>query len=368
MGKKGIDKTFLVIICLLVTFGFLVFISASMSYATSDNINIARAILMQSAGLIIGLVGAFIVAFYSNTLPLLKKIAPWLFGAALILTALVFTKLGVSLNGGRRWLDVFGFSFQPAEFLKPATLIFLAYFYSEKKDRIGEFMYGLLPLLAILGVTVGMLALQPDMDGALTIVILSVAIYFSAGGKWRDIIILIVLGVVASVAVVMWKPYVMDRINVFKNPDKDLQGTGWQVNQSLIAVGSGQLTGRGFGQSLQKFRYLPESSSDAIFSVASEEFGFAGSSAIIILFTLFLLRGLRIATKTFDNFGGLITVGIVILIITQSFLNIGSMIAIMPLSGLPLAFFSKGGTVIVFNLIEVGLIMNVSRYIKTSKK
>ncbi len=145
----------------------------------------------------------------------------------------------------------------------------------------------------------------------------------------------------------------------------DSQGAGWQVKQSLIAIGSGQTFGRGVGQSVQKFYYLPEPIGDSIFAVAAEEFGFVGGVLLIALFLALLLRGLRIASRAPDSFGGLLSVGIVILIGASAFMNIASMLALIPLSGLPLAFVSHGGTALVFTLIEVGILLNISRYQKS---
>lgn len=153
----------------------------------------------------------------------------------------------------------------------------------------------------------------------------------------------------------------MNRITAYIHPTSDPQGSGYQVQQSLIAIGSGGLMGRGFGQSIQKFNYLPEPIGDSIFAVASEEFGLAGSSAIILLFVFFCMTGLKIAGATKDSFGKLIVVGIVVLVSSGSFMNIASMLGLIPLGGIPLTFISHGGTALFFSLAEVGIIMNISR-------
>jgi cell division protein FtsW len=183
----------------------------------------------------------------------------------------------------------------------------------------------------------------------------------SAGEKLRHVAVLFLLAVVAIGVLAIFRPYVMQRITTFINPANDPQGAGYQIQQSLIAVGSGRITGRGFGQSIQKFNFLPEPIGDSIFAVASEEFGFIGAASLILLMTFFTLRGLKIATRAQDSFGGLLTIGIVILIITQSFINIGAMLAVLPLSGLPLIFVSQGGSALLLALAEVGIILNISK-------
>ena len=157
------------------------------------------------------------------------------------------------------------------------------------------------------------------------------------------------------------RPYIFDRIETFIKPGEDLQGSSYQLNQSLIAIGSGQIFGRGFGQSVQKFNYLPEPIGDSIFAVAAEEWGFVGSTVLIFLFLAFAIRGLKIATWSSDIFGGLLATGIVILITVQSLVNIASMLGVFPLTGMPLLFVSHGGTALFFAMAEVGIILNISK-------
>jgi len=161
------------------------------------------------------------------------------------------------------------------------------------------------------------------------------------------------------------RPYIRDRLVTFINPTRNLQGSSYQLNQSLIAIGSGQMFGRGFGQSVQKFNFLPEPIGDSIFAVMAEEFGFVGSTLLIFLYIFFTFRGMRIAMNSPDAFGGLLAFGIVILIVTQSFFNIGAMVGLLPISGIPLLFFSHGGTALFMTLAEVGIVLNISRFQKT---
>ena len=201
-----------------------------------------------------------------------------------------------------------------------------------------------------------------------TLVVAALAMFVTAGGRWRDVGLMFLSAVVLLTIVAFMRPYVMDRFTVFLHPDSDKQGSGYQITQSLIAVGSGGFSGRGFGQSIQKFEYLPEPIGDSIFAVYAEEFGFIGTSFLILLFISFTFRGYKIAAESPDMFGMLIVVGFMTLIACQSFLNIGAMIGVAPLSGLPLPFISHGGTALLSTLIMVGIMLNVSKYRKTKVK
>jgi len=186
--------------------------------------------------------------------------------------------------------------------------------------------------------------------------------YMIAGGKWRYLLAACTIGAAGLLFLISTKPYIHDRIATFLDPSSDALGSSYQIQQSLIAIGSGELFGRGFGQSIQKFGLLPEPIGDSIFAVAGEEFGFIGSIILVSLFLFFAHRGLRIATRAPDLYGGLVAVGIVILIISQSFLNISAMLGIIPLTGTALLFVSHGGTALLFSLIEVGIVLNISSF------
>jgi cell division protein FtsW len=177
---------------------------------------------------------------------------------------------------------------------------------------------------------------------------------------------MILVGIIAGSGLVMMRPYLLDRIKVFIDPTHDALGSSYQVQQQLIAIGSGGMGGRGFGQSIQKFKYLPEPLGDSVFAVVGEEFGFIGSVVIIIIYLLFFLRGMMIASRTKDSFGRLLVLGIICLTVFQSFLNIASAVAVFPLGGLPLIFISHGGTALAFALASIGLVLNVSRSQKVS--
>ncbi|MBU6430891.1 MAG: FtsW/RodA/SpoVE family cell cycle protein [Patescibacteria group bacterium] len=366
MKSKKADRIFLMTIIFLTIFGFSVFASASLGLLARDGARFSGIAFNQSFfGLFLGSIACFVLSKIHYRL--FRKYALHIFIAGIILTLLVFApKLGFTLNGARRWLSIGGISFQPTEFLKIAFVIYFAAWLSGVKEKIATYRYGFLPFLALIAVIGAIMLKQPDTDGLIVIAMAGFGIFITAGGRWKDILVLI-LGLLTVIAVMaFFRPYLMNRFLTFFNPAANSSSSGYQIQQSLIAIGSGEMFGRGFGQSVQKFKFLPESMSDSIFAVASEEFGFVGSFFIILLFVFFVFRGFKIALKSPDMFGGLLVVGIVILVVSQSFINIASMLGVIPLSGLPLVFFSQGGTAMFFTLAEMGIILNVSKHGKSA--
>jgi len=360
--RKKTDKIFLLTVIILAIFGFLIFLSSSMGGVAKEATGLSRSVLSQFVlGLVAGGLLCFFVSWKLN-LTWVKKYAFILFVLSFILTALVFVPgLGKTVNGARRWLSLGGQTIQPSEFLKVGYIIFSAAYFAGLKEKINNWRYGLLPFLAILLLTLSLFALQPDMDGAMITALCGGIIFFVAGAKWRDILIISLCGIIAAGVLIVWKPYIKDRLYNYIYPAENSLGIGYQLQQSLIAIGSGGLTGKGFGQSVQKFKFLPETTSDSIFAIAGEEFGFVGATTIIALFLVLMVRGLRIALKSPDKFNGLLVIGLVILLVSQSLVNIASMIGVFPLSGLPLIFFSKGGTSLLVAFLAVGLILNASK-------
>jgi len=204
--------------------------------------------------------------------------------------------------------------------------------------------------------------LQPDTDTFLIMGVAGMAMFIVSGARWRDIAIITIGAVIMLAVIAMARPYIMDRITTFLDPDADPLGSGYQIQQSLIAVGSGGFSGRGFGQSIQKFEYLPEPIGDSIFAVYAEEFGFVGAFALIVSLLFLTMRGYRIAAQAKDIFGTLLVTGFMTLLVAQAFLNIGAMVALAPLSGLPLPFISHGGTALMSTLAALGIVLNVSKY------
>ena len=359
--EKGIDKVFLSIVVAMVILGFTVFVSASMGILASNSTKFASTIFKQIFwGFLIGFLACYLISKIDYRV--FKKYSFYIFLLSVISMILVFVPhIGVSLNGARRWVSILGITFQPIEILNTGFIIYLATWFSFAKDKIGQFAHGLLPLLILLGISGILLIEQPDTDSFIILGFVGVVMLISAGGKFRHIILMGIIGILLLVILAFARPYVMSRLMSFFNPADNAQSSGYQIQQSLIAVGSGRMFGRGLGQSIQKFKFLPESISDSIFAVAAEELGFIGCVSIIILFLFFIFRSFRIAIRSPDSFGGLLVIGIAILITCRSFMNIASMLGVIPISGVPLAFFSQGGTAMFITLAQIGIILSVSR-------
>ncbi|MFA6446288.1 MAG: FtsW/RodA/SpoVE family cell cycle protein, partial [Candidatus Paceibacterota bacterium] len=243
-----------------------------------------------------------------------------------------------------------------------AFVIYFAAWISGVREKIATFKLGTIPFIVILILVSAVLLSQRDTDTLMVTAAAGLAMFISGGGRWRDLLFLCIIGMIGLGGIIAVRPYVLTRIKTFLDPSRDPLGSGYQIQQSLIAIGSGEVFGRGYGQSIQKFKFLPESIGDSIYAVAGEEFGFVGASGIILLFLLFVFRGLKIARRIPDMFGGLVVVGIIIIVVSQAFVNIGAMLAVLPLSGIPLPFFSHGGTALFFTLVEMGLILNISKF------
>jgi cell division protein FtsW len=367
MKKFKVDVPFLISILILVIGGYLIFRSASLGLLSKQSVKYAGVAFNQTVfGLILGSIACLITS--NLDYKIYRRLAFFIFVFSVIATLLVFVPhVGWRHGGAARWIKVAGVSFQPSEFLKIGFIIFLSAWFASVKDRIRKFKYGLLPFIVIIGIVAVVLLLQPDTDTFLIIVFAGIGIYLSSGGEWKHIVALGLVCILGVGLLAYERPYVRSRINTFINPAADSLGSGYQIQQSLIAVGSGGMFGRGFGQSIQKFNVLPEPIGDSIFAVAAEEFGFVGATTIILVFIFFTIRGLKIATNTPDTFGRLLVVGIVIMISTQAWVNIGAMVGVLPLSGITLPFISHGGTALFMTLAEVGIILNVSKHQKQSK-
>ncbi len=362
--RKKVDPIFLILTIILVIGGYFIFSSASLGLLARGTSTFSAVNFNQ---VVFGLFGGTLAALILSNIHYhtWRKYAFYIFILSAALMTLVFVPhIGFCAKGACRWISVSSLTFQPAEFFKVGFVMYAAAWYASVKGKASTFTYGALPFI-ILTAICGLLVLaQPDTDTFMVITIAGFVILLTAGGRWRDFVLMGFIGLIALGALVMTRPYLMQRVETFMNPSKDPTGSGYQIQQSLIAIGSGGMFGRGFGQSVQKFNFLPEPIGDSIFAVAAEEFGFVGSCTIIILYLLFTLQGFKIAARAQDLYGTFLVMGIVILITIQSFLNISAMLAITPLSGTPLLFISHGGTALFFALASVGIILNVSKYQK----
>ncbi len=359
--RKKYDRVFIAIVSVIVLLGLFIFMSASLGLLARSGVDFGTATLKQIfAGVGVGLVALIVGARIPYRF--WKKAAVPIFLISIGLMILVlFPQIGISANGARRWLPLGPFSVQPAEFLKFGFVIYLASWISSLKTDIRSLKSGLLPFLVILGVVAFLLLKQPDTGTFMIFFFTALAMFVVGGGRWTHFTALGALSVVGIGILAFMKPYVLSRLMTFFDPTSDPTGASYQVRQALIAIGAGQMFGRGFGQSIQKFSFLPEPTTDSIFAVAAEEFGFVGSSVIVILFLLFGLRGFRIASKAPDSFGRLLAIGFTTLIVSQSFVNIAAMLGIIPLTGVPLLFISHGGTAFAVAMAEVGVILAVSK-------
>ncbi len=364
MRTRRVDKLFLTLTVVVTAVGFFIFTSASFNLISSKGeSNFLSAVSNQ---FFLGVVGGFIALIICNFInyQLLKKFGLWIFLFSLGLTLLVFVPgIGAASGGAYRWLYLGSFSFQPSEFLKLATIIYLASLLSTGKEQVSTLGRGFVPLLLVLGVVGAVLLTEPDTDTYGYIVIAGLAMFIGAGGRWKHLLLVLAIGALMFAGLVTTRPYLKERVKTFLHPQTtDSLGAGYQIEQSLIAIGSGGFFGKGFGQSVQKFGYLPEPTTDSIFAIAAEEFGFLGSAALISIFALLGLRGLIIARKTHNLFGRNLVIGIIALIMSETFTNIAALTGLIPLAGTPLLFVSHGGTALFFALASCGLILSVSKH------
>ncbi len=361
-NSSRIDRPLIIILAALLFGGCLIFASAAFGLLARGATHTSSVVFNHLAlGVGLGLVALVLCTVID--VRLWRRYAPYAFGLALFATALVFIPgLGAEHGGGRRWIILFGTSFQPSELLKIATVIMAAAYFAAIRSRVSTMQYGLGGFLAIVAAPTLLLLLQPDM-GTLGIVIIGAfAVYIAAGATWRDIAIVLLIGLLSLSVLAIARPYVRERVMTFFDPSKGQHDQAYQIKQSLIAVGSGGITGRGFGQGIQKFTYLPEPMGDSIFAVAAEELGFIGAVVIVALFTAFALRGLIVSAKAIDPFVAYLGIGTVTYLSAEAFINIASMLGLAPLTGVPLTFVSQGGSAMLVSLASAGILLAVSRH------
>lgn len=364
LRQKKIDPILLISILALMIGGFFIFSSASLGLLARTQ-NLFRSVTINQT--VFGLIGGTIAMIVTSHIPYLfwKKFALPVLVVAIFLMLLVFVPgVGYEHGGARRWVDFRFASFQPSEIFKIAFVIFFSAWLSNIKGKVKIFKFGTGAYLVLCTIAAALILTQPDTATFGVIALTGLTMLIIAGARYRDLALILLTGIIGLAILAAARPYVMDRIETFINPASDPSGQGYQIQQSMIAIGSGGLTGRGFGQSVQKFNFLPEPMGDSIYAVAAEEFGFIGSVGIIMLYVFFAFRGFKIASRAPDLFGGLLATGIVILIITGSLINISSMLGVFPLSGIPLIFISHGGTALFITLAQAGILLNISRYQK----
>lgn len=291
----------------------------------------------------------------------------FLLGSILLLILVFIPGLRAEYGTARSWINIFGYSLQPSELVKLSFLIYLATWLEAKKGQLSSWGSGIIPFLIVLGIISGLMMAQPDLGTLFIIAFSAMMVFFVGGGKLKHIFIVFLLAGLALFLVINMESfdnYQSDRFKCLKDPSYSAQDKCYQINQSLIAVGSGGLFGRGLGQSRQKFMYLPEVWGDSIFSIAAEEIGFVFSTLLILLYLFIFYRGLQVARQAPDLYGSALATGIVSWLAVQTFLNIGGMINLIPMTGVPLPFVSAGGSSILSALIGMGILVNISKQTK----
>lgn len=290
-----------------------------------------------------------------------KMSLPILFGALLLMILVFIPQFGVGLKGASRWLNIYGFSFQPSEALKLALIIYLAAWFGNRDSRIKNWTYGLAPFIIVLAFVGLLLMLQPDMGTFIVVSLIAGAMYFLAGFDFKKLLVVGLIGVVVVIVAIIFEPYRLNRVKAMLNPESDPRGMSYQLNQAQIAIGSGGMFGVGYGKSTQKMGFLPEVVNDSIFAVIVEELGFIGGIGTIFLYLILTSILVGASKKISDKFGQLLILGMAVWIIGQAFINIGAISGLLPLTGVPLPFISFGGTAMVVLLAGMGIVLNVSR-------
>ena len=362
-GKKPFDFWIFATVLILLSLGIVMVFSASAAYAYNYMHGDSYYFLKRQ--LLFGVLG-FIAMMITANIDY-KKLGKWspifLIGSIVLLMMVGIPGIGHVENGSRRWIYLGSlFHFQPSEIAKLSVVLFFAYSVSKRRDQLDSFFKGLLPYLLLIGVFALLLLIEPHLSCTIIITAVAGVILFSAGAKIKHFMMLALPAVAALGAAIMFSDYRRARFFSFLDPWKDLHGDGWQAVQSLYAIGSGGLFGRGLGRSLQKFLYIPEPQNDFILSVLAEELGFIGVLAVLILFLIFIWRGIKIAMNSPDVFGSLVAIGITTLVAVQVIVNVAVVTSSMPVTGMPLPFFSAGGTSLFFLMIGIGILLNISRY------
>jgi len=318
---------------------------------------------MELMWAIMGL-AAMAISMFVDLRRLRKFVKPALIVAIALLIAVKIPGIGRRVNGADRWIGLGPMSIQPSEVIKLSMVFVMAHILALDPQKIQSFRKGVLPILGLLGVIAGLIMLQPDLGTTLVIAGTTFFMLIAAGARTSHIVSLAGLGLGLVVAAIAAAPYRMRRIFAFLDPWADPLGKGYQTIQALLALGPGGLFGLGLGQSRQKFLYLPENHTDFIFAMIGEELGFVGASLVILLFFLFAWRGFRVAMRAPDAFMGFLAVGLTAMVSIQAMVNMGVVSGVLPVTGITLPFISYGGTSLVFTMLGVGLLLNISREVR----
>ena len=348
------------LILVLMGIGLLMVFSASSYYAMIRFNDRFYFVMRQSIYAGIGIV--FMLVTSRIDYHFMGKISPILAISGILMLAVVWIPgIGYKINGAYRWFNLGFTTVQPSEFMKIALILVLSFSLSQRHNKLKSFWSGLVPYLVMVMIIDVALYQEPHMSGIVIITIIACVLLIAAGAKFWHFLLVSIPAVILGGTLMLVEGYRLDRILTFIGKDTDPIGNSYQINNSLIAIGSGALFGKGLGRSLQKNLYIPEPQSDFIFSIAAEELGFVGAVTIIVLFVLLIFRGMRIAMNAPDMLGGLMGVGITSLFAIEAILNIAVVTKSIPTTGIPLPFFSSGGTSLILMFIAMGILLNISR-------
>lgn len=356
-----VDGTLVMILILLLLAGLLILFSATY-YTAQDKGSPLGEVFKQLFGIGLGTAAMLVTSripyrFWRNY----RVVIAGLCVSAVLLVLVIIPGIGVYINGSRRWLSLAGVSFQPSELAKMAVVLYMAATLSSGKRDVHKLIFGIVPMLLVPGVMFLLILEQPNLSTAGSILIVSFLMIVMDGARWQHILLMLAGGLAVGGFYAWSAPYRRERLLSFTNPFAKMHDEGYQLSQSLIAFGSGGVFGMGLGLGRQKYAYLPYPESDFIFAIVGEDFGLVGCVAVITLFVAFLVAGMRVAIACRDRFGALLAAGITCSISVQAFLNMGVVIGILPTTGLPLPFFSAGGTSVSITMAAVGVLLNISR-------
>lgn len=358
--KGRIDYLLALVFFILAGFGIVMIFSASVVIADRGYDDMYYFAKKQVLALGFGLIAMIIFSLFDYKK--WKNYATTMLLITIVLLVTVFIPvIGIEGKGAHRWIDLGFMSFQPSELVKLTFLLYLAAWFSKKGREINKLSSGFIPFIAIIALVTILIMLEPDMGTMTIVAAIATVIFLISGVAWKYIILYIV-GIVAAFRILIFiEPYRLERLKVFLNPAAAIQGAGYHINQAMLAIGSGGWLGMGFGQSRQKYLYLPEPHTDSIFAVIAEELGFVRIIILVALFVFIGWRGYQIALRAPDMFGRLIAAGITTWFIGQSFVNMGAMLGLLPLTGVTLPFISYGGTSLVMSLVAAGILLNISK-------
>ena len=357
------DYLVVMLTMMLIIFGVVMVFSSSYYTALKDYGDPYFFFKKELAFVAIGVVLMLIVALLDYHI--YRRFSYIIIGASFVMLFLVFTPLGVTRNYATRWIGIGPVTVMPGELAKLGVILFIAWYLSENPERVKSFKYGILPMMALAGGVFGLIYLQPNLSTAITIFIIAVGMMFVAGAKISHLFVIGSLGVLAGVFAIFVDPdggYRLARMTHFMDPFQDHLASGYQVVQSLYALGSGGLLGVGFGKSIQKNLYLPDAHNDFILSIIGEELGFIGILALLTAYMLLLWRGINVAINAKDMYGSLLASGVTIMMGVQLVLHVATVTSSMPPTGITLPFVSYGGNAIWMFMIAMGLLINISRY------